>query len=276
MTNLLQLRGLTVQYLSNSGHRQTAVQNVSFGIGLGETLGLMGESGCGKTSVAEAVLGLLPADRTQVTGSVVFRGSDLLTLSERKLQKIRGASISMIYQEPELALNPVMRAGEQIAQVIHAHRRLRWAQCRSEARAMLGRVGFTEIGRIFAAFPHQLSGGQRQRIVLAQALACAPALLIADEPTAHLDVRSQSEILSLFETLKRELRIAILLISHTPEIQARLADRVLVMQAGRIVDQGRFADLDRMSESPYTRSILGSLTTPREPAEWTVEEGVAG
>jgi ABC-type glutathione transport system ATPase component len=272
MEPFLQVRSLTIYYRSNAAPPVPAVRDVSFDIAPGEILGLMGESGCGKSSIAQALLGLLPKDRAEVAGSVGFRGCDLLTLDERDLQRIRGAAISMVYQEPEIALSPVMRVGDQVAEVIRAHFSLPWKQCQAQARAIIERVGLSEVSRIYAAYPHQLSGGQRQRVVLAQALACTPALVIADEPTAHLDARSQSEFLSLLETVKRESCISILLISHTPEIQARLADRLFVMQGGRIVEQGRFTDLYRHSVHPYTRAILGSPTTLRERAEFTLAE----
>ncbi|MGA9884964.1 MAG: ABC transporter ATP-binding protein [Candidatus Acidiferrales bacterium] len=275
MQAFLQVRHLSIQYAANSREPFAAVEDVTFDIAPGETVGLMGESGCGKSSIALALLGLLPKRQAQVAGSVVFRGSNLLALSERELQKIRGAAISIVYQEPEIALSSVMRAGDQIAEVIRAHRQRSWKQCCADARAMLARVGFAQVERIFNAYPHQLSGGQRQRVVLAQALACEPALLIADEPTAHLDVRSQSEFLTLLETLKRDSGISMLLISHTPEVQARMADRLLVMWAGRFSERGRFSEIARNSHDPYTRAILGSVSLPQEPADCIVEEVLA-
>lgn len=253
---LLQVRDLAVRYSPNTGEPVAAVQGVSFQIAPGETLGLMGESGCGKSSIAMALMGLLPQG-AQVDGAMLFRGGNLSGLGERQRQGIRGAAISIVYQEPEIALSPVMRVGDQVAEVVRAHRQQSWKQCRSDARAALDRVGFAQVERIYNAYPHQLSGGQRQRVVLAQALACSPALLIADEPTAHLDVRSQSELLDLLESLKRESGISMLLISHTPEVQARMADRLLIMQAGRIVEQGLASELAGNSRHPYTRAMLG-------------------
>jgi peptide/nickel transport system ATP-binding protein len=269
---LLQVRGLTVRYRLNSGDPVAAVQDVSFHIAPGETVGLMGESGCGKSSVALAVVGLLAQPAARVNGSIFFRGVDLLPLGARELREIRGAAISIIYQEPEMALNPVMRVGDQVAEVIRAHRPQSWKQCRLDARAMLDRVGFGQVERIYNAYSHQLSGGQRQRIVIAQALACNPALLIADEPTAHLDVRSQSELLGLLETLKRESGISMLLISHTAEVQSRMADRLLMMQAGRIVNQGQASELAGNSRDRYTRAILGSAVLRPNSDERVLEE----
>jgi ABC-type glutathione transport system ATPase component len=269
---LLQARGLTVRYQLNSGDSLVAVQDVSFHIAPGETVGLMGESGCGKSSIALALMGLLSSPRARVDGSVLFRGVDLLARGERELQGIRGAVISIVYQEPEIALSPVMRVGDQIAEVIRAHRPQSWKQCRSDARVMLNRVSFAEVERIYNAYPHQLSGGQRQRIVFAQALACGPALLIADEPTAHLDVRSQSELLGVLEFFKRESGISMLLVSHAPEVQARIADRLLIMQAGRIVDQGRPNELASKSQDPRTRAVLGSAPPRQNRDERILEE----
>jgi peptide/nickel transport system ATP-binding protein len=272
---LLQVRDLTVRYTPKSGEPVAAVQGVSFHIAPGETLGLMGESGCGKSSLALALMGLLPRQAARADGSVLFRGVDLLALDTRKLRKVRGAEISIVYQEPEIALSPVMRVGDQISEVLRAHRPQSWHRCRSDARAMLDRVGFAQVERIYNAYPHQLSGGQRQRIVFAQALACSPALLIADEPTAHLDVCSQSELLGLLESLKRESDISILLVSHTPEVQARMADRLLIMHAGRIVDQGRVIELAEDSRHPYTRAMLGSAAIPKAGGERALLEEIA-
>jgi len=260
MGYLLEVRHLTIQYRTSHGTRdlrpELAVDRICLAIEPGEVVGLMGESGCGKSSVALALLGLLPKASAEITGSVSFGSRELLAMKERALQKIRGAEISLVFQEPEIALSPMMRVGEQVAEVIHAHRHWNWKQCRAEAESMLARVGLVKADGIFSAYPHQLSGGQRQRVVLAQALSCSPALLIADEPTASLDARSQAGFLSLLRSLKDELRLAILLISHTPEIQASLADRLLVMKSGRIVEEGSFEQLYRHSSRPYTRAIL--------------------
>jgi ABC-type glutathione transport system ATPase component len=263
MESLLQVRSLTVEYGTGAEPAVTAVRDVSFDIASGETVGLVGESGCGKSSVGLALLGLLPSQRSHVTGLVLYEGSDLLGLDERAFQKVRGESISVIYQEPAMALSPVMRVGDQLAEVLYAHRRCKWKRCRVEARAILERLSLRPSERIFAAYPHQLSGGQCQRVVLAQALACRPRLLIADEPTAQLDARNQAEFLELVQDLKKQSGISILLISHTPEVQARLADRLLVMRAGQIVEEGLFAKVYENPAHEYTRAILRSgLPTP--------------
>ncbi len=273
---LVEVRDLSVSYHLSSGDPFAAVQGVSFHIRPGETLGLMGESGCGKSSIALALMQLLPKRQARVAGSVLFRGANMLALGERDLQTIRGAAISIVYQEPEIALSPVMRVGDQVAEVIRAHRPLPWQQCRSCARDVIGRVGFAQVERIYKAYPHQLSGGQRQRICLAQALACDPALLIADEPTAHLDARSQSELLDVLQSLKRDSGLAVLLISHAPEVQERMAERLLVMSAGHIVDQGRFGQLAGNSHHPYTRAVLGSAMLRDRWTDRVLEEAPAG
>jgi ABC-type glutathione transport system ATPase component len=260
MEVLLRVQDLNVSYRGTSSGQQRAVENVSFEIGEGEVLGLMGGSGCGKTSIALALLGLLSKSQAHVSGSVQFRGKELLTTDRNALRAIRGSGISLVFQEPELALSPVMNAREQVAEVIHAHHDWKWQRCRADAEMALVRVGLPNTPRIFSAYPHQLSGGQRQRVVLAQALACKPALLIADEPAASLDARSQNEFLALLRELQREIRIAILLISHAPEVQARLADRLMVMENGRIVEQGPFEQLYRNPSHTCTRTML--RTTP--------------
>ena len=256
MQVLLRVKDLNVSYRGTGASQHHAVQNVNFEIGEGEVLGLMGESGCGKTSIALALLGLLSVEQAHVSGSIQFRGEELLAKDVRALRAIRGAGISLAFQEPELALSPVMKIRDQVAEVIHAHHDCAWERCRTEAELALARVGFSDMRRISSAYPHQLSGGQRQRVVLAQALACKPALLIADEPAAALDARSQGEILTLLGELQRELRISILLISHAPEVQATLADRLMVMASGQIVEQGPFAQLYRNPAHACTQAML--------------------
>jgi ABC-type glutathione transport system ATPase component len=256
MGTSLEVRDLSIRYRSAESSERQAVDAVTFNIAPGEVLGVMGESGCGKTSIALAMLGLLPKDRAQISGSIVFGGQNLVAIDERSFRRIRGAKISMVYQEPGIALSPFMSAGDQIAEVAHAHTDWSWKQCRSEARTMLSRVGLSSTDRILSAYPHQLSGGQLQRVVLAQALICRPAVLIADEPTAALDARSQADFVALLRELNHQLNVSILLISHTPEIQASLADRVLVMKDGQIVEQGRFEDLYWNALHPYTKTLL--------------------
>ncbi|MGA8224356.1 MAG: ABC transporter ATP-binding protein [Candidatus Acidiferrales bacterium] len=272
MEKVLRVRELCVQYCSLDGAWFDAVELVSFDIERGEVLGVMGESGCGKTTIGLSLLGLLPKNRARASGSISFRGQNLLAMDEHSLQRIRGAQISMVYQEPGMSLSPVLRVGDQIAEVIHAHRDWNWDRCQAEAESMMARVGLPGTARIYSAYPHQLSGGQLQRVVLAQALSCDPTLLIADEPTASLDARSQAEFLELLRELKERSRISILLISHTPEIQASLSDRLLVMKDGRIVEVGSFAQLYRQPSHPHTRAMLRrtALNGPDETAKQEV------
>ena len=280
MEAFLQVRDLKIGYRSAKSPTWLAVDGVTFNVASGEVLGVMGESGCGKTSLALAMLGLLSNDRTDVSGSIVFRGQNLIAMDERSLRRIRGAEISMVYQEPGIALSPMMPVGTQIAEVVHAHRDWGWKQCHAEAHSILARVGLPSTDRIISAYPHQLSGGQLQRVVLAQALVCRPSILIADEPTAALDAGGQADFVALLRELNHEMNISILLISHTPEIQASVADRVLVMKDGRIVEQGRFQDLYRNPSRPYTKTMLRRISTAdtetRMKSEGITQEQLVG
>ena len=257
MTLMLQIRNLKVKFAAARGAAQTAVDDVSFDVGPGEVIGLMGESGCGKTTLALAVLGLLGKEQAEVSGSVNFRGRELIGLDERSFEKLRGAKISLVSQEPGIGLSPVMRAGEQIAEVLHAHKKWAWDRCRVEAEGWLARVGLLPIKRIYESYPHQLSGGQLQRVVLAQALACEPEIVIADEPTASLDCVTQAGFISLLRELKAQLGISMLLISHSPQVQASLADRLLVMKEGRIVEEMFVEQMWRRDLGAYAGEMLG-------------------
>jgi ABC-type glutathione transport system ATPase component len=256
MEALLRVDNLSVSYRARDGRETTAVRGVGFQVAPGETVGLMGESGCGKSSVARAIVGLLEKDRATISGSASYRGESLMGMAERTLEKLRGAAIALIDQEPGISLCPVMRVGAQIAEVVHAHKKWSWEKCREEAHSILARVGLEPTHRIFAAYPHQLSGGQLQRVVLAQALVCGPALVIADEPTASLDAQSQADFIALLGDLKQRLRMSLLLISHTPEIQASLADRLIMMRDGSVVEDGRFERLYENPVDPYTAAML--------------------
>jgi len=272
MEKLLQIRNLTAEFRAADAAGHLAVDRMTFDVGPGETVGLMGESGCGKTTLALALLGLHDKNRVAVSGSAIFQGADLLSLRESEFRKIRGAKISVVAQEPRIALCPVRRAGDQIAEIRHAHSSESWKACRAEASSWLERVGLVPAKRFYSAYPHQLSGGQLQRVVLAQALICNPELLIADEPTASLDARNQSEFIVLLKQLKSELGLSVLLISHTPEIQASLADRIIVMRSGRIVEQGALARMFRHPCDEYTRAMLNPAGRSQSPRELLVEE----
>lgn len=221
-------------------------------------MGLLGESGCGKTTLALAMLNLLPPQARVLRGSISFRGTDLLALGEPDLEKIRGAGISMVHQEPGMALNPVIRVGEQVSAVLRAHMPIGKDRAREETRSLLLQVGFAADSRVWEMYPHQLSGGQQQRVAIAQAIACRPPLLIADEPTTALDVATQVEIFALLKELKEKLHLAMLLITHDPWPLAQLVDRILVMYAGRLVEEGPCGPVIEHPLHPYTQGLLRS------------------
>ncbi len=256
MNVVLKVQDLTVCYGDRLKRRIAAVNSVTFEVAAGETIGILGESGCGKTSLALALLGLLPRGGFVQCGAASLRGTNLLALSERALQKIRGAGISLIHQDPSLALNPVLRVGEQIAEILIAHRRMGSKQARMESKSILAQVGLTADGDIDQAFPHQLSGGQKQRVVIAQAIACGPALVIADEPVTALDAVVQVEIIALLRNLQKQLDLALILITHTPAVLVPIAHRVLVMYAGRIIEQGPAHQVLGAPLHPYTQGLL--------------------
>jgi peptide/nickel transport system ATP-binding protein len=244
----LEVRGLRVRY-----PEVVVLRDVSFAIAHNEVVGLLGESGCGKSTSALAILGLLPHG-SAAAGSVRFGGRELLTLREPEWRQIRGSAISMVFQEPRWALNPVMQVGTQVEEVIRAHRNWPSARCASEAREMLSRTGLD--ARVCRSYPHQLSGGQLQRVLIAQALACGPALVLADEPTASLDTVTQAAILGLLRGLKADLQLSMLVITHHPAILNEFAERVLVMYGGQIVECGPCEEVYSQPLHPYTAALL--------------------
>ena len=253
---LLEVRGLTVRLATARGPAD-AVRGVGFSLARGQTLGLIGESGCGKSLTALALMGLLP-DGAQVSGSVRFQGTELVGLSEDALCAIRGDRIAMVFQEPMSALNPLHTVGRQVAEPLRLHRGLSAAQARREAVALLDRVGLPEPSRRADAYPHQLSGGQRQRVTIAMALACGPDLLIADEPTTALDVTIQRQILELIADLVEERGMGLILISHDLGVIAENVSRMLVMYGGTVVESGPTAAVFARMAHPYTRGLFAS------------------
>jgi peptide/nickel transport system ATP-binding protein len=253
---LLEVHDLTVGYRRREGGQSTVLDGVTFEIEAGEAVGLLGQSGSGKTTLGLALLGLFPAAGVVVRGSALFCGKNLIGLGEHELQDIRGAGISMVYQEPGAALNPVLRIGDQITEVIRAHRRFSRERAREEAGILLAQVGFPPQTCVAAAYPHQLSGGQQQRVAIAQAIAARPALLIADEPTTALDRKTQVEILGLLAKLRRKNRLALLLISHNFSVLAHAVDRILVIRDGQIVQCGKTQEIADASHDAYTQSLL--------------------
>jgi peptide/nickel transport system ATP-binding protein len=235
------------------------VDQVSLTIEAGETLGLVGESGCGKSVTAFSVLRLIVPPGRILGGEVRFRGRNLMALTEPEMRRVRGADIALVFQDPMTALNPVFTVGDQVAEALVVHGRADWAGARRQAVELLEAVRIPEPGLRARDYPHQLSGGQRQRVMIAMALACSPALLIADEPTTALDVTIQAEILDLLRELKRQYGLALLLITHDLGVVAGMADRVAVMYAGRIVEEAPVAVLFRSPAHPYTRGLLASI-----------------
>jgi peptide/nickel transport system ATP-binding protein len=255
---LLEVDRLQTHFRTPDGVNR-AVDGVSFSIEKGETLAVVGESGCGKSVTAMSIMRLIAEPPGKSAGEIRFEGRDLLKLSEKEMRKIRGDDISMIFQEPMTSLNPVLKVGRQIGESLRLHQGLGRADAEEKAVEMLKLVGIPEPQRRAGEYPHQLSGGMRQRVMIAMALACSPKLLIADEPTTALDVTIQAQILDLMRDLKRRVGAAILMITHDLGVVAEVADRVVVMYAGRKVEEAPVADLFADPKHPYTRGLLGAV-----------------
>lgn len=253
---LARVDSLSVTYLPDSDQPVRALDHASLEIRPGELVGILGESGSGKSTLAAALLRLLPTDARYDSGTIRFRDRDLLSLSESALRRIRGAEIALIPQDPALALNPVIRVGDQIAEVLRAHVRTTRRDRRTRVEELLAEVGFDQPRQIYTAYPHQLSGGQRQRVVIAQAVACRPQLVIADEATSKLDASLQAEIIALMREISQRHRMAFIVISHDPTVLAGFVDRIAVMYAGRIVEEGRTEDIFRRPLHPYTQALV--------------------
>ncbi len=265
METALSIGNLKTYFFTDAGVAK-AVDGVSLDIPKGKTVALVGESGCGKSVTALSVLRLVPAPPGRIVeGEIHFGGHNLLALSEREMRRIRGNGISMIFQEPMTALNPVFRVGSQIAAALRVHRDVSWKQAMDQTVELLDRVGIPDPAQRATEYPHQMSGGMRQRAMIAMALACGPELLIADEPTTALDVTIQAQILDLLKQLQAEHRMAILLITHDLGIVAESADDVAIMYAGKIVEQASVNDLFDAPKHPYTLGLFNSLPRLDEP-----------
>jgi oligopeptide/dipeptide ABC transporter ATP-binding protein len=261
---LLSVRNLQVEFAVN-GRRARAADGVSFDLMPGEVLGVVGESGCGKSVTALSLMRLVPEPPGKVTGEVLFHGRDLLRLPEREMREIRGGQVAMIFQDPLSSLNPVMTIGYQVAEAIALHQRVSMKVAWERAVEMLGRVHLPNPEARSHAYPHQISGGQRQRVMIAMAFACDPEVVIADEPTTALDVTVQRQVLDLMLGLRREKGTSILLITHDLGVVAETADRVQVMYAGKVVETGTVYEIFDDPRHPYTRALLASV--PRLDAE---------
>ncbi|MFN8079132.1 MAG: ABC transporter ATP-binding protein [Kineosporiaceae bacterium] len=261
---LLEVRDLTVRFRTRQG-LVTAVDGLSFSLQPGQVLGIVGESGSGKSVSCLAILRLLTDPNVRISGEVVFRGRDLLTVSDKQMRAVRGREIAMIFQDPMTALTPVYTVGWHIAEQIRAHEKVSRAAARARAVQLLDEVGIPNPQRRVDAYPHQFSGGMRQRAVIAMALACSPALLIADEPTTALDVTIQAQILQLMQRLQADHGSSILLITHDMGVVSEIADRVLVMYGGRAAEVGSRAEVFHQPQHPYTWGLLGSVPRTDRP-----------
>ncbi|MFE7819699.1 MULTISPECIES: ABC transporter ATP-binding protein [Priestia] len=259
MEKIIRIKNLHVQFSTYGGQVQ-AVRGVSFDLHKGETLAIVGESGCGKSVTSQSIMRLIPTPPGRITsGSILFKGQDLTKLSEKKMRDIRGADISMIFQDPMTALNPTLRVGEQIAENIMQHENISKEKAKEKAFEMLELVGIPNPKERLKQYPHEFSGGMRQRIVIAMALVCNPEVLIADEPTTALDVTIQAQILELFKDIQQKTDVSIVLITHDLGVVAQVADRVAVMYAGKIVEIGTRRDIFYTPQHPYTKGLLRSV-----------------
>ena len=258
MSHLLEVQGLTTSFSADYGET-VSVDHISFYVDEGETVCIVGESGCGKSVTSLSIMGLLGRGGAVTDGSVLFDGKNLLSLSEKELDEIRGNRMSMIFQDPLTSLNPVFTIGNQITESIRTHMHLDKEEARARAEKILSQVGMPDAHAAMKKYPHTLSGGMRQRAMIAMALCCNPALLIADEPTTALDVTIQAQIMNLLKKLKKEIGMSLILITHDIGLVASMADRVLVMYAGQIIEEAPVKELFASPHHPYTRALLATV-----------------
>ena len=255
LRQILEVRDLRVAYGRRDGGVLHALNGVSFGVGAGEILAVLGESGSGKSTLAAALLRLLPMS-ARITGEILLEGADVVRMGAVELRRMRGSGVSIIFQEPSLALHPTIRIGDQVGEVLRAHHALSKRGRAERAREILAKVFSDDVQRICSSYPHEMSGGQQQRALIAQAIACEPALVIADEPTASLDPSTQREILTLFRSLRNNLGIAFIFITHNPALLAGFADRLLVLYAGKVAEVGPTEAVLSSPQHPYTQALL--------------------
>ena len=266
MSHLLEVKGLTTGFTGDYG-KTISVDHVSFHVDEGEVVCLVGESGCGKSVTSLSIMGLLGRGGAVVDGSVLFDDKNLLSMTEKELDEIRGDQITMIFQDPLTSLNPVFTVGNQITESIRTHMHLSKEDAKKRAENLLEKVGMPDAHGVMKKYPHTLSGGMRQRVMIAMALSCNPRLLIADEPTTALDVTIQAQIMELLSQLQKETGMAIILITHDIGLVANMADRVLVMYAGQIIEEAPAMELFRSPKHPYTQALLNTVPTIRDSAE---------
>ncbi len=256
---LLEIKDLSIQFSTDEGVLH-AVDNLNLSVDQGKTLCIVGESGCGKSVTARAIMGLLPIPPAKITsGSVVLDTKDLLGLSEKEMRALRGNDIAMIFQDPMTSLNPVLTCGYQIQESLHIHDKITKKEAKEKALALMKQVGIPEAEKRFSEYPHQFSGGMRQRVMIAMALSCKPKLLIADEPTTALDVSIQAQILELLGTLKKSSDMAMIFITHDLGVVAEIADEIIVLYAGTVAERGTTKDIFNHAAHPYTLGLLESV-----------------
>lgn len=260
MHHLLEVNDLTTIFDGDSG-RATGTDHVSFHVDKNEVVCIVGESGCGKSVTSLSIMGLLGKDGTVTSGSVLFDGRNLLNLSEKEMDKIRGNEMTMIFQDPLTSLNPVFTIGNQIIESMRTHRKISRGEARGHAEEILKKVGLSDVKKVMKKYPYMLSGGMRQRVMIAMAICCNPLLLIADEPTTALDMTIQAQIMELLRSLQKEKGMAMILITHDMGLVAQMADRVLVMYAGQIVEEAAATDLFQNPKHPYTQALLKTVPT---------------
>jgi oligopeptide/dipeptide ABC transporter ATP-binding protein len=271
MADLLEVRGVKT-YLTTSLGLIKAVDGVSFDVREGETVALVGESGCGKTMTALSIMRLIPRPQASIVGGEIrFQGRDLLMLGEEEIRRVRGAEIAMIFQEPMTSLNPVLSIERQLTETLEAHGSISKAAARGRALELLHLVGIPDPAQRLSEYPHQFSGGMRQRVMIAIALSCRPKLILADEPTSALDVTIQAQLLELMRGLSRQFGVALVIITHNLGVVARYADRVNVMYAGKIIESGAAAEIYRNPRHPYTIGLLRSVPRLDQPRKSKLE-----
>lgn len=266
MSHLLEIQGLTTAFTGDYG-KNISVDHIHFHVDEGEVVCIVGESGCGKSVTSLSIMGLLGRGGAVTDGSVFFDGKNLLSMTEKELDQIRGNQITMIFQDPLTSLNPAFTVGSQITESIRTHMHLSKADAAARAESLLEKVGMPDAHGTMKKYPHTLSGGMRQRVMIAMALSCNPRLLIADEPTTALDVTIQAQIMELLGKLQKETGMSMILITHDIGLVANMADRVLVMYAGQIVEEAGVKELFENARHPYTRALLDTVPTIRDDAD---------